>query len=140
MPEKAGCSGDDSLRLAFREDERFGFGYAWEPETRPRGDAFRSTRAPPPQLLKRLDEQFAARALRLILRKLADGEVRLLLAGTRLTESYAPHLHHCVAVAGAPVLLRTSHKTASFASVKDTSSLRTAAGSRRFCFRILITG
>ena len=68
MPEKAGCGGDDCLRLAFREGERFGFSYAWEPATPPRGDAFRTTRAAlPPQPLQRLDEQCAARALSPIL-------------------------------------------------------------------------
>jgi hypothetical protein len=38
---------------------------------------------------------------RLILRKLTNGEVCLLLAGARPTESYTPHLYDCSAGAGA---------------------------------------
>src|SRR5215208_3621112 len=69
---------------------------------RPCDGAFRTTRALPPQYLQRLDKQLTARVLRLILmRKLPDGEVCLLLAGARPTESHTSHLHHCVAVAGA---------------------------------------
>src|SRR5688500_705671 len=43
---------------------------------------------------KRLSERLAAETL-LPPRKLADGEVRLLLAGARSTESYTQDLHLC---------------------------------------------
>ena len=66
----------------------------------PCGDAFRTTRALPPHPLQRLGERLAAEALGL-LRKLANGEVRLLLAGARPTESYTLDLHDCPMGAGA---------------------------------------
>jgi hypothetical protein len=65
------------------------------------GDAFRITRALPTHPLQRLGERLAVQALRLILRKLTNGEVCLLLAGARPTESYTPHLYDGSAGAGA---------------------------------------
>src|SRR5215211_701756 len=60
-----------------------------------------TTRARPPHPLQRLGERLAAEAPRLLLRKLANGEVCLLLAGARSTESYTPDLHNCWMGAGA---------------------------------------
>src|SRR3712207_6692219 len=54
----------------------------------------------PPHPFQRLGERLAAEALRL-LRKLANSEVCLLLAGAWSTESYTPDLHHCSMGAGA---------------------------------------
>src|SRR5215211_4962336 len=48
-----------------------------------------------------LGERLAAEAPRLLQRKLANGEVCLLLAGARSTESYTPDLHNCWMGAGA---------------------------------------
>ena len=89
----------------------------------PCGDAFCTTRAPPPHPLQRHGERLAAQALRFLLRKLANGEVCLVLAGARLTESYTPHLHDCSTGAGLFVLLRIWHGTGIVASVKETSLL-----------------
>src|SRR5829696_2655056 len=63
------------------------------------GDAFPTTRALPPHSLQRLGQllgqRLAAEALRLLLlRKLANGEVCLLLAGARFTEGYTLDLHY----------------------------------------------
>ncbi len=54
----------------------------------------------PPHPVQRLGQQLATEAL-LPLRKLADGEVRLLLAGARFAEGYAPYLHDCSMGTGA---------------------------------------
>ena len=61
----------------------------------PCGAAFRTTCALPPHPLQRLGERLAAQALSLILSKLTNGEVCLLLAGARPTETYTPDLHDC---------------------------------------------
>jgi hypothetical protein len=95
-----GCGGTDFLRLAVGKGERLGLVYAQEPVIVPCGDALRTTRALLPHPLQRLGEWLAAEALRL-LRKLANGEVCLLLAGARATESYTPHLYDCSTGAGA---------------------------------------
>ena len=87
---------------------------------RPGGDAFRTTRALPPQPLQRRDEDFAARvAQRLILCKLADGEVYASCSRAHGSQRATPLISTTARPwQGLSVLLRTSHKTASFASVK----------------------
>src|SRR5918911_1049525 len=58
----------------------------------------RTSRALPSHPLQRLGQRLAAESLCLILlllRKLADGEVRLLLAGTWSAEGYTKDLHLC---------------------------------------------
>src|SRR5215216_1458855 len=60
-----------------------------------RGDTIPTDRALPPHSLQRLGQRLAAEALRLLLlRKLANGEVCLLLAGAWFTEGYTPDLHY----------------------------------------------
>jgi hypothetical protein len=72
------------------------------------GDAFCTIRALPTHPLQRLGESLAAKAPRLLLvRKLADGEVCLLLAGTWSAEGYTPDLHLCATEARA--LCVTAH-------------------------------
>jgi hypothetical protein len=74
--------------------ERRGFVYARKIETPGRGKAIRALSAHPVErLAKRFAERLAADVLRL-LRELADGEVRLLLAGASFTEGYTAYLHH----------------------------------------------
>jgi hypothetical protein len=65
------------------------------------GDTTLTSRAPPPHPLQRLGKRLAEEVLRLLLCKLANGEVGLLLAGARPTESYTPDLHDCSTGAGA---------------------------------------
>jgi hypothetical protein len=80
--------------LAFRERQTLGFVYTRDIETLRRGKAILAVSAHPVErLAKRFAERLAAEILRL-LRKLANGEVRHLLAGARFTEGYAPDLHH----------------------------------------------
>lgn len=77
-----------------------GFVYAREIERPRRGKIICALAAHPVQHLpKRFAERFAKWLPAevpppLLLRKLADGEVRLLLAGTRSAEGYTPDLHH----------------------------------------------
>jgi hypothetical protein len=83
------------LKLAGTKSERLDLVYAREPLMHLRGDTFPTTRTLPPHPLQRLGQRLAAEALRLLLlRKLANGEVRLLLAGASFTEGYTPDLHH----------------------------------------------
>src|SRR5829696_9246044 len=68
-------------------------------ETTPRGKVIFALAAHPVQhLAKRFAERFArwlpAEVPRLLLRKLANGEIHLLLAGASFTEGYTPDLHH----------------------------------------------
>jgi hypothetical protein len=60
-------------------------------------DAFPATRRMlPPNPLQHLRQRLAAEAMCLLLvRKLADGEVHLLLAGTWSAEGYTKDLHLC---------------------------------------------
>src|SRR5215211_8038099 len=92
-PREGGCGGNALLKLAGTKSERLDLVYAREPLMHLRGDTFPTDRALPPPSLQRLGQRLAAEALRLLLRKLANGEVRLLLAGTRFTEGYTPDLH-----------------------------------------------
>ena len=83
------------MRLAGTKSERLDLVYAREPLMHLRGDTFPTDRALPPHPLQRLGQRLAAEALRLLLCKLADGEIYLLLAGTRSTEGYTQDLHLC---------------------------------------------
>jgi hypothetical protein len=65
-------------------------------------DAFPTTHTLPPHPLQCLGQQLAAKAMRLLLRKLTDDEVRLLLASARSTEGYAQDLHLCATGARVP--------------------------------------
>src|SRR5918993_3447906 len=49
---------------------------------------------PVQHLAERFAKWLTAEVPRLLLRKLANGEVRLLLAGASFTEGYTPDLHH----------------------------------------------
>src|SRR5215217_3801159 len=101
-PREGGCSGNALLRLAGTKSERLDLVYAREPLMHLRGDTIPTDRALPPHSLQRLGQRLAAEALRLLLlRKLANGEVCLLLAGARFTEGYTPDLHCCATEARA---------------------------------------
>src|SRR5215211_3735890 len=106
-PREGGCGGNALLKLAGTKSERLDLVYAREPLMHLRGDTFPTDRALPPHSLQRLGQRLAAEALRLLLRKLANGEVRLLLAGTRFTEGYTPDLH--LRAMGARALRVASH-------------------------------
>jgi len=82
-------------RLALPERERFGLLYSREPVRHRRSDAFRTTRALPPLPLQHLGQRLAMEVPPILVRKLADGEVRLLLAGTWSAEAYTQDLHLC---------------------------------------------
>src|SRR5919112_2755486 len=93
-PREGGCGGNALLKLAGTKSERLDLVYAREPLMHLGGDPFPTARALPPHPLQRLGQRLAAEALRLLLlRKLANGEVCLLLAGTRFTEEYTQDLH-----------------------------------------------
>jgi hypothetical protein len=89
-------------KLAVRKSERFGLAYAREPVMQLHSDSFPTALTLPPDPLQRLGQRLAAETLRLLPRKLADGEVRLLLAGARSTEGYTQDLHLGVSGARAP--------------------------------------
>jgi hypothetical protein len=90
------------LRLAVRGRERLGFVHARAPAMHLCGHAFPFTQALPTHPLQRLGKRRAAGARRLLPGdELADGEVRLLLAGARPAESHAQDLHGSPAGAGA---------------------------------------
>src|SRR3712207_5984327 len=91
--------------LAYRKLETLGFVYVGELGT-PLRNA--SSSALPPQPLERLGQRPAAGDPRLLPRdELADGEVRLLLAGARPAEGHAPDLHY--RPTGARVLRAAPH-------------------------------
>jgi hypothetical protein len=94
-------------RLAIPERERFGLVYARVPVVHLCCNAFRTTRALLPLPLQHLGQRLASEVLPILVRKLADGEVRLLLAGARSTEGYAQDLHLCST--GARTLRVASH-------------------------------
>src|SRR5215216_3429389 len=105
---RKGCGRKDTLRSALHKSERLELVYAREPLMHLCFDLFRTTRALPPHPLQRLGQRLAAEALLLLLlRKLANGEVCLLLAGARFTEGYTPDLHLCATEAWA--LRLTAH-------------------------------
>jgi hypothetical protein len=88
------------------------------------GYAFPSTRADPPRPLQRLGERRAAEARRLPPRdELADGEVRLLLAGAR-PQKATPRISTAARRGqGLTVSLRTWHRGGIVAPVKRAPSL-----------------
>ena len=85
---------NDFSRLAAFERERPVLVYAREPMMHLCFELFRTTHALPPRPLQRLGQRLASEVLRLLLRKLTDGEVCLLLAGARFTEGNPPDLHY----------------------------------------------
>ena len=100
-PKGGGCGGNDLLRLAGLKREGLGLVYVRGPVMRLCGHVFCIARALPPYPLQGLGKQLTAETLRLFLRnELPEGEVRLLPAGARSTESYTPDLHHCSMGAG----------------------------------------
>src|SRR5215218_4610789 len=84
-------------RLAPPERERYGLLYAQEPVRHRRGDTIRTTRALLPLPLQHLGQRLATQVPPILVRKLADGEIYLLLAGTWSTEGYAQDPHLCAA-------------------------------------------
>jgi hypothetical protein len=87
--------------------ERFGLVHAREPVRHLCGDTIRTTRALLPLPLQHLGQRIAAEVSRLLVRKLADGEVCLLLSGTWSAEGYTQDLHLCATEARA--LCLTAH-------------------------------
>src|SRR5829696_3260668 len=84
-------------RLAPPKRERYGLLYAQEPVRHRRGDTIRTTPALLPLPLQHLGQRLATEVPLILVRKLADGEVRLLLAGTWSTEGHTQNLHLCAA-------------------------------------------
>ena len=80
-------------RLDLPERERFGLVYAREPVWHRRGDTIRTTRALLPLPLQHLGQRLATEVLPILVRKLADGEIYLLLVGTWYTEGHTQDLH-----------------------------------------------
>jgi hypothetical protein len=60
-----------------------------------RGDTIRTTRALPPLPLKHLGQRLATEVTLNLVRKLADGEIYLLLADTWSAEGYTQDLNLC---------------------------------------------
>jgi hypothetical protein len=89
------CGGNDFSVLAVTKRDGLALVYARVPLMHPCFDPFRTIRTLPTHPLQRLGQRLAAEALRPLLRKLANGEVCLLLAGARFTEGYTPDLHLC---------------------------------------------
>jgi hypothetical protein len=93
--------------LALPERERFGLIYAREPVWHHRGDTIRTTLALPPLPLQHLGQRLATKVPPILMCKLADEEVRFLLAGTWSAEGHAQDLHLCSA--GTRVLRIDAH-------------------------------
>jgi hypothetical protein len=98
-PKGGSCGGLNRWRLAVPERDGLALVYAREPMMHLCGDAFPTTRTLAPHPLQRLGQRLAAEAFRILLRKLANGEVCLLLAGTRPAEGYSQDLYLCATVA-----------------------------------------
>ena len=81
------------MRLALHKSERLALVCARVLMMHFCGEALRTTCALPTHPLQRLGKRLAAEALGLLLRKLADREVCLLLAGARFTERNPPDLN-----------------------------------------------
>src|SRR5215212_638695 len=94
-PKGRSRGGNDFSLLAVPKRERLAFVYARESVMHLCCDAFRTTCALSPHPLQRLGQRLAAEVPPLLVRKLADGEVCLLLAGTRSTEGHTQDLHLC---------------------------------------------
>src|SRR5215212_5168697 len=80
-------------RLAVRKRETLGTAYARGTEMHPRREARRTTHAHSPHPLQCLGQRLAAEVPLFLVRELADGEVRLLLAGARSAEGRPKDLH-----------------------------------------------
>src|SRR5829696_866287 len=91
------CGLRNRWRLAPPEHERFGLIYAPEPVRHRRGHTIRTTCALLPLPLQHLGQRLATEDPLILVRKLADGEVGLLLAGTWSAEGYTQDLHLCAA-------------------------------------------
>src|SRR5829696_6152150 len=89
------CGLRNRWRLAPPEHERFGLIYAPEPVRHRRGHTIRTTCALPPLPLQHLGQRLATEVPPILVRKLANGEVGLLLAGTWSAEGYTQDLHLC---------------------------------------------
>src|SRR5215208_7822835 len=94
-PKGGVSSENDFSLLAAPERERLDLVYVRVPMMQLRGRGFRTTCALSPHPLQRLGQRLAAEVPPLLVRKLADGEVCLLLAGTRSTEGHTQDLHLC---------------------------------------------
>jgi hypothetical protein len=94
-------------RLALPEREWFGLVYARVPVVNLCCNAFRTTRALPPLPLQHLGQRLATEVPPILVRELAYGEVRFLLAGTRSAEGHAKNLH--LRAAGARTLRLSAH-------------------------------
>ena len=92
--------GKNRWRLALPERKRFGLVYAREPVRHRRGHTIRTTRALLSLPLQHLSQLLAVEVPPILVRKLADGKVRLLLAGTRSAECYTQDLHLCATRTG----------------------------------------
>jgi hypothetical protein len=98
--KEGSCGGMNRWRLVLPERERFGLVYARETVRHRRGDTIRTTRALLSLPLQHLSQRLAVEVPPIIVRKLADGKVRLLLAGTRSAEGYTQDLHLCATRTG----------------------------------------
>src|SRR5215213_6479072 len=94
-PKGGSCGGMNRWRLALPERERFGLIYAREPVRHRRADTIHTTRALLPLPLQHLGQRLDMEVPPILVRKLTDGEVRLLLAGTWSAEGYTQDLHLC---------------------------------------------
>jgi hypothetical protein len=83
------------VKLAVRKRDSLGLADARERVVHLCREGFLTTRVPLPLPLQHLGQRLATEVPRLLVRKLADGEVRLLLASSRSTESYTQDLHLC---------------------------------------------
>ena len=117
--------------LALPERERFGLVYAREPVRHRRGDTIRTTRALPPLPLQHRGQRLAVEVPHLLMRKLADGEVYLLLAGTCSAERYTQDLHLC---ATGTRILRVDTYLATWSGLRSrnkTPQMASTVGSRK---------
>jgi len=106
-PKGGSCGGINRRRLAVPQREGLSFVYARETLMYLCGDAFPTTCRLPRYPLQRLGQRPATETMRLLLRKLANAEVRLLLMSTRSTEGYPQDLH--LGVSGARATRPASH-------------------------------
>jgi hypothetical protein len=85
----------DRWRLATPKREKFGLAQAREPVLQLCSNAVSAISALPLLPLQHLGQGLATEVVPILARKLADGEIYLLLAGTRFAESYTQDLHLC---------------------------------------------
>jgi hypothetical protein len=82
-------------RLAVPERERFDLLYTREPVRHRRGDAICTFRTLPSLPLQHLGQRLTTEVPLILVRKLANGEIYLLLTGTWSTEGHTQDLHLC---------------------------------------------